>query len=227
MIKRSRPTWAEVEKMAQANRRLEKEHDQLNNYTLNFFRQWAELDNAMGALLYELLHIQPRSSRLAYAIYFSPTSAEARSDIVSNVIAQFVQENADHGKGELKELEAHWLTIKRTLRKTRIFRNKIAHGSPIRIAMGNRTHIRLMSPAFDVIRVGSALKKRQIPGITAKDVEKALNQIIKQIILVDDVNRLIVAFHAGENDALPEMFLELEGHLKALEQIRIDANRDW
>jgi hypothetical protein len=219
MKRPKRLTPDELEKLAQQNREIEAEYVELNNYTLAFHRQWAELDNALGALLYEILHLP--DSHIAYAIYFSPTSAEARAEIVSNALLQLVRENDDLGKPRTnwKKLNLHWVAISETLSAIRNFRNKVAHGSAQRLVIGKKTHLRLMSPAFDVIRVGRTIDRKQVPGLTAHDIQTAVSKTRFAVTMVDFTNKAIVALRDNDTLALLGIFSELEANLKALRSL--------
>jgi hypothetical protein len=165
MNKPKRLTPDELEKLAQQNREVKTEYVELNNY--------------------EILHLP--TSHITYAIYFSPTSAEARADIVSNALLQLVRENDDLDTPETnwKTLAAHWASIAEALSSIRNFRNKVAHGSAQQLAIGKKTHLRLMSPAFDVIRVSRTIDRKQVPGLTARDIQIAVSKTRLAVATVD------------------------------------------
>ncbi len=183
--------------------RLDREHEKLRGAIVAHQRGWAELEIALSALLYEVLRIEPRSSHVAYALYYSPTSLEARTELVHNALSQLFAENVG-----LAPLESLWKLTHRKIGGARTIRNTVAHGTPHTLSIGGKSYARLTSPAFDVIRVGRIVSKGQIPGISAQDLVTAVARVAQLMECVDDVNRAIVAFRDS-----PSTF---EEHLRLL-----------
>jgi hypothetical protein len=73
---------------------LDREHEELRGASLAHQRAWAELELALSTLLYEVLRLEPHSSRVAYALYCSPTGFEARTQLLHNALSQLIVENA-------------------------------------------------------------------------------------------------------------------------------------
>jgi len=168
---------------------LEREHERLRGAILGHQRAWAELEIALSALLYEVLRLEPRSSHVAYSLYYSPTSLEARTELVHNALSQFLAENTG-----LAALAPLWTLMYRRIGRARRIRNAVAHGTPHTLNIKGKNYARLTSPAFDVIRVGRIISKGQIPGITAEDLVDAIKRVARITECVDDANRAIVAF---------------------------------
>ena len=168
---------------------IDREHEQLKAAILAHQRGWAELELALSALLYEVLRIEPRSSHIAYAIYYSPTSLEARTELVYNALSQLIAEN----KG-LAAIEPLWKLIHKSICRARKVRNVVAHGTPHTLSIQGKNYARLTSPAFDVLRVGRIILRGQIPGIAAPDLFAAAKKLTYLMECVDDVNRAITAF---------------------------------
>jgi hypothetical protein len=200
------PTESEWQKIHQQQMHLAREHEAIRNNVSLFNAVFSELELALGALLYVIINI-PRS-RLAYAIYFSPTGFEARLGIVDNSLKQIAFEN-----DELKDLLPLWDRVFRKVNKAREIRNTISHSSPQNLIINGRSYARLTAPAFDVIRLGRKIAERQIPGLTASDVKEAVQTARFAQDRVDEVNRLLTAFH-GDRPTMAKRFRELEAGLQ-------------
>src|SRR5262245_6351507 len=175
------PPGDDVKRMSAESARNEKEHEKLNGAILTHHRGWVQLELALSALLYEILRVEPRSSHLAYAIYYSPTGFEARAAQVNNALIQLISENAS-----LAALEPRWSSLDRKINKARTMRNIVAHGAPNNLVLRGKTHVRLTSPAFDVIRMGRVVLKGQIPGIGVGDLITAVERLPRLIECIDD-----------------------------------------
>lgn len=198
------PTPDDVRRLVAEHEQVEREHEKLRGAILAHRRCWAELEIALGALLYEVLRIEPRSSHIAYALYYSPTSTEARTELVHNALSQLITARAG-----LEAIAPLWTLIYRKIGRARTIRNEVAHGTPHTLNIRGKSYARLTSPAFDVLRVGRIVSKGQIPGIAAHDLADAVTRVAHLMECVDDVNRAIVAFHDN-----PSTF---EGQLRVLE----------
>jgi hypothetical protein len=192
-----------MKRMMVAHELLERDHEKLRGAIVAHQRGWAELEIALSALLYEVLRVEPRSSHVAYALYYSPTSLEARTELVHNALIQLIAENPG-----LTAIAPLWASTYRKIRRARTIRNAVAHGTPHTLSINSKSYARLTSPAFDVIRVGRTASKGQIPGIAAQDLVDAVTRVARLMECVDDTNRAIVAFRDN-----PSAF---EEHLRSL-----------
>ncbi len=183
------PDHEEIRRLRAEHDALDREHEKLRAAIVAHQRGWAELEIALSALLYEVLRIEPRSSHIAYAIYYSPTSLEARTELVHNTLNQLIVEN-----GGLATIEPLWASIYKKIGKARAVRNAVAHGTPHTLNIQGKNYARLTSPAFDVLRVGRIISKGQIPGVAAQALVDAVKRVAHLMECVDDVNRAIVAF---------------------------------
>lgn len=66
-------------------KKVDNELEALKNAIWSFNQTFHEFELALSSLLYVALRIEPLSSQVAYAIYYSPTSFDARTEIVDNV----------------------------------------------------------------------------------------------------------------------------------------------
>lgn len=202
------PSPEEIEERHKAWLRVEADHKLIAAGIVQFNRWFAQLETALSALLYVLLN-KP-ASQVAYAIYFSPTSFEARVTIVENTLIQIASEN-----DKLAPLTKMWKTASFYIQKVRRLRNAIAHGTPTTVMAFDKPHARFTAPAFDIIRIGRIMANRQIPGLTHHDIEQGYKRVLLLHEIVDGFNRAVSAFHEG-NPALPEKFAELERSLTRL-----------
>jgi hypothetical protein len=185
--------------------RIDKEHAEIRNAADIFNQRFTHLELSLSALLYSILNLQ--NSRLAYAIYYSPTSFDARAELVGNCILQIASENK-----QLEEIGGLWNGVDIRLQQVRRLRNALAHGAPITLSINNKRHVRFTAPAFDVIRVGRKIDKRQIPGLTISDISGAASRLVWLSEAIDHFNRLIAEFYDG-NPSLLEKFGRLKRHL--------------
>lgn len=205
-------TEKEIKKQGREQKKLEQEHEKLRNALELFRTRFSELEIALSTLLYEVLHLNNRNSKVPYALYYSPTSFHARVELVENAVVQLSLEN-----DELKQLPKLWETISRKLHQARNVRNAISHAAPNTLVINNKRHARMTSPAFDVLRVGRTISKRQIPGLTAKNIVDGNKNLKLLHHSADAVNRVVGAFHAKAPKALREKFRELRASLKKLD----------
>jgi hypothetical protein len=82
------PSREEIKALHREYESNERELRELDNAILVHMKAWAELETALSALFYETLHIEPRSSRIPYVIYYSPDGFDARQKIVDKVLRQ-------------------------------------------------------------------------------------------------------------------------------------------
>jgi hypothetical protein len=207
-----------TDKQRQQMRREEEaqsaEFHELRNLMLNHFHVWSQLEMALSALLYVLLNIQPKSSHIAYAIYYSPSGFEARRKIIDDAVIQFIKENPD-----IESLRNHWNDINRYLGLARNKRNIVAHGSPLKLTIRGKNYIRLAPPAFDVLRIWNKTTAGTIPGLSTKNLSDAICQVQQLQECVDSVNKFIDAFQENDSESLKERFLLLEANLKKIHNL--------
>jgi len=194
----------DLQSIQQTHKRIEREHAAIQQAVTRFNQQFAQLETALSALLY--VAVNRPDSQLAYALYYSPAGFDARVNLVQNAIIQIASEN----KNALGSLSTPW--VQSPLRKlvcridgTRHLRNAIAHSAHNTLHVGGRSHARLTAPAFDVIRVGRKLEDRQIPGLTANDINDGVTKAGWLIDRIDRLNRVLSAFYNGD-PSLPEKF---------------------
>ena len=203
------PTEQEHRRFAAMNKAAEKEHERIRRNVTQFTIAFSGLETALSALLYAMLNIQ--KSQIAYAIYYSPTSFDARAELVGNALIQLATENKP-----LADLLEIWTTISDSIRQARNLRNAIAHSSPLTHSINGKLHARLSPPAFDVIRIGRRLAKRQIPGLSAHDIWEGIKKVRALDECVDCVNRLVAEFHDG-NPSLQKRYDALKRGLTKLD----------
>lgn len=201
------PSEEELAQIRRDHERIEREHMAIRDAVVAFNSKFAALETALSALLYSILNLA--NSKLAYAIYYSPTSFDARATLVENCIIQIASEQAP-----LAEIPALWKKIVKKINRARNLRNALAHGAQTTLMVNNKPHARFTAPAFDVIRIGRVLSERQIPGLTANDISAGRKNLIWLIDAADCVNRLIGEFHSG-NPSLLEKYRLLNVHLQA------------
>ena len=93
---------------------------------------------SLSGLLYEVLHLPNKGSRLANVIYFSPTSLGARTTLVNDAVLQLIEED-EKGLGDLRTL---WAAVFTNMRPERETRSAVAHGSPVSLSVRGKKELR-------------------------------------------------------------------------------------
>lgn len=200
-------TAAEIQQQEQRRTKIEADHEAIRNAVSAFNNAFMHVETSLSALLYSCLGIS--KSNVAYAIYYSPTSFDARCEIVENAVIELALENES-----LKELIELWKDVGEALNKTRRLRNAVAHNSPNTLMIRNKAHARLTSPPFDAIRVGRPIALGQIPGLTSNEIRAGTKTALWTMGRLDEVNRVFAAFHDTGNPTLPEKLSALKRGLR-------------
>lgn len=194
-------------------RRIEREQQEiaagdaaLDAAIVDFLKSWSNLETSLSTLLYEALDIRPRSSRVAYAIYYSAHGFEARLKLLTEVFDQLAAE-----QNELRTLPSIWLAASRQMAEFHETRDLVAHGARIILAIESRNVVRLTSPAHDAKRAGRADPRGPAFGGSAGDIFDAARRVTLLQGQIDRINRLFTAFHGGEKPALQRLLDELAG----------------
>ncbi len=206
-----RPLTEAERKLSAAEHEVhQREHATLNNAVLAVYRGWSELELALSGLVYEVLHLPNKGSRLPNVIYFSPTSLDARTTLVSHVVLQLIEED-EKGLGDLRAL---WAKVSKKMKTARETRNAVAHGAPVLLHIRGKKYVRWTSPSFDHIRVGRHINKGEIPGVSADELSQSVKLLHHLMECVDDVNRVVVAYRDTPS-AFQEKLLVLRERLQA------------
>jgi hypothetical protein len=201
------PTAEEFRKFEEMMHEDGVERMRIQNNVMQFHGAFSSLETALSTLLASILNIT--GSQLSYAIYYSPTSFDARAEIVNNALIQIATEQK-----HLADLLQHWKKIDEKIQEVRRLRNAIAHSSLLTFGSAKgKLYTRLSPPAFDVIRVGRKRANKQIPGLTSDDVWQGTKKTRWLSERIDDVSRLVFEFHDG-NPSLREKYAQLEADLK-------------
>jgi hypothetical protein len=168
--------------------KLGKEHEAIKASMHRFNNGFAELESALSGLLHTILNVQ--NSLVAYAIYHSPTSFDARCQIVENALIQIASE-----KKEIQDILEPWKGISKKIDKMRNLRNFLSHGVQQSLTIRGKTHARFSPLAFDVIRMGRKVASGEIPGLSANQISDGINTLLLCRDNVDAVIKIIAAYH--------------------------------
>lgn len=181
------------------------ENQQLRNLTLSYLGQWAELETACSTLFYVIVNSGPKSSKIAYAIYYALGGFDARIGVLNQSILQLFEETP-----ELQCAAKYWSAIFSELKTVKGVRNKVAHGTILTINSGGRQITRLTAPPFDPINIGRPLAKRPEVGLSPDQLARHLNCLPLAYNALDGMNRLIAEFREFGQGPLPQRLAELE-----------------
>jgi hypothetical protein len=84
-------TEEDIQRDKEDQERVEREIPQLLTLVQRHNQAWTELETALSGLLYMALNIQPKSSYIAYAIYYGLPGFGVRQTVVSNSIKQLIK----------------------------------------------------------------------------------------------------------------------------------------
>lgn len=203
------PTEEKQRQLLQDEERIESERLDLQRAVWAFNQQFSQLEIALSALLYEAINVNPKSSHLAYAVYYSPDGFRGRYQLVDNVIKQLIHEN-----DVLSDLGPLWNQIVNSFVSIGRTRNKLAHGMPITLAIRGKNYVRFTDPVFNTNKVGQVIDRGQVPGLTSSDINTGARKAYELQDRVDEVNRVIDAFHRGAQQPLRERLAQLESNLQ-------------
>jgi hypothetical protein len=198
---------------------MESEQEALKDAVHLFQSDFGRLEVALANLLHAVLNAG--SSRIPYAIYYSPNSFDARTEIVSNALTELASE-----MNVLQRLlkPQRWPFVEYRIGKIRNMRNSIAHGSAQVMVIGDKTYVRWIPPAHDAIRVGRLVTKGQVPGLQPHDIERSRRPFVALILVLETLNLFIREAH-NDGFALRDKYRELEERLRAFRSLFPDAQK--
>jgi len=199
------PSTTEMRRMEREQQEITADGEALDAAIVHFLKSWSNLETSLSTLLYEVLDIRPRSSRLAYAIYYSAPGFEARLKLLTEVFEQLATEQR-----ELEEFPAIWQAASRQLVTFRETRNLVAHGARIILAVDGRNAVRLTSAAHDAKRAGRPDPRGTAHGGSASDIIDAANRVALLQIEIDRINKLFTSLHNQELPAFHRLLAELQ-----------------
>lgn len=180
------------------------ENQQLRNLTLAYLKQWAELETACSTLFYVIVNSEPKSSKIAYAIYYALGGFDARIGVLNQSMLQLFEENP-----KLRCATKSWGSIYDELKTVKGVRNKVAHGTILTIHSGGRQITRLTAPPFDPINIGRPLTKGPEVGLAPDQLTRHLRCLPIAVNALDGMNSLIADFREFGEGPLPQRLAEL------------------
>lgn len=199
------PSTTEMRRMAREQQELLAEGAAMDAAIVYFLKAWSNLETSLSTLLYEALDIRPRSSRVAYAIYYSAPGFEARLRLLTEVFEQLATEQI-----ELRDFPAIWQRACQQMRMFRETRDLVAHGARIVLAIEGRNAVRLTSPAHDAKRAGRADPRGPAFGGSADDITDDANRVAILQGDIDRINRLFTQLHSREITSFQRLLGELQ-----------------
>ena len=198
------PSTTEMRRMEREQQEIAADAKAMDAAIVHFLKSWSNLETSLSTLLYEALDIKPRSSRVAYAIYYSAPGFDARLRLLTEVFAQLAAEQS-----ELADFPAIWQAVSRRMTDFREIRNLVAHGARIVLAIDGRNAVRLTSPAHDAKRAGRPDPRGPAHGGSASDIIDAANRVASLQADIDHINKLFTRLHNRELPAFQHQLAEL------------------
>jgi hypothetical protein len=193
--------------------RLAAEHASLREALATITLQWSHVENKFAEVLQNVLGSpEPRGmpGLLASAIYFAPTGAEVRINIVDAAFLTLAEMSPYH-----ERIIHAWQHVIDRATKTRRVRNTVAHGMITTVGRGSgRNHIRLTAPMLDFRRIGGAIAKNQLPGLSSHDIMQSAQKMVDLYNALNQCSEIASALRAGNATTLLEILAQLEADLK-------------
>lgn len=199
------PSTTEMRRMEREQQELQAEGTAMDAAIVYFLKAWSNLETSLSTLLYEALDIRPRSSRVAYAIYYSAPGFEARLRLLTEVFEQLAAEQI-----ELRDFPAIWQRVCEQMRMFRETRDLVAHGARIVLAVEGRNAVRLTSPAHDAKRAGRTDPRGPAFGGSADDITDDADRVAVLQGDIDRINRLFTRLHNREIASFQRLLGELQ-----------------
>jgi len=186
--------------------RLKEESDELHRQTNVFFSLWSALESNLALLLCEILNIDYQKSKIGFAVYYSPTSFDARQTIVGNCLTNYIRESKN-----LDELQPLWERLNDRISRLRRKRNTIAHGSIGLVYYGAKNYMRILLPMFDFR--DKEITANSIPGLSINDMKNVIRNLGLAIQCVEKFT-LLVGYHQLGRSTWRKILAELQGYLR-------------
>ncbi|NKE71906.1 hypothetical protein [Candidatus Manganitrophus noduliformans] len=194
----------DIESSAEQLEKASLENKRLWNATAAITFAWANIENSMIMLLEKILN-ENRTSSVSYAsaIYFAPSNIETRFKIVDRALEEFIYH---HG---LVGLADEWKACLKTLDNLKRTRNKVAHGHISSIHKNGKTYYRLTSPLFNMQEARATYKNKQIPGLSANDLENSLKATFEINQRIREFTKLVEFIQMGDLPSYGRKLAEL------------------
>ncbi|HVJ42985.1 MAG TPA: hypothetical protein VM639_15885 [Dongiaceae bacterium] len=198
------PSTTEMRRMEREQQEISADGTAMDAAIVHFLKAWSNLETSLSTLLYEALDIRPRSSRVAYAIYYSAPGFEARLRLLTEVFEQLAAEQI-----ELRDFPTLWQRIRQQMQMFREPRDLVAHGARIVLAIDGRNAVRLTSPAHDARRAGRTDPRGAAYGGSAADITGAADRVAVLQLDIDRLNRLFTMLNNRELTGFQRLLGEL------------------
>jgi len=167
---------------------------------------WADLENASVLILRTMMG---DSGYLASPIYFAANNLETRLRIIDAAFRRFLE-----GHSRETEILEIWGQLQNAVNRQKDVRNKIAHGEMITHIRGDgRRYIRLTASLLDHERFRESRRRKQLPGMSAHDIEKSTATIDALKERLQIVFRLSRALMSENEEALSGILAQLRADL--------------
>lgn len=166
---------------------------------------WAELENGLAHLLNILISTEPnrRNFAMASAIFFAPTSLEARISIASSAFGVWADQTS-----KFSELRQAWKRVMRRINNNKGTRNTIAHGQIVQIHRNQKVKYRVTPPVLDP-RFHNLVSTGKPIGLGAHEIQQSAKAVSEIIKIIKTLSNLADLWQRGEQQAFERTYLEL------------------
>lgn len=181
------------------------EIDDLKHAISEFHSAWTLLENQLSNLLNAILGYDKTKTRMAFAVFYAPTSMETQLTLLDDCLNLLVREHAY----DLRII-AIWSAISDRIVKCKKDRNFIAHSSIHVFKDGEEKFARLTSPITNITSWSKApTAHRSWPGYGTRELNAKHQRVIGVSDMVLEYAQFIYALTANDGTS-QEKFQKLE-----------------
>lgn len=197
----------EIKKIHKQFEKNSEEYKKLGELVIAFMNKWHELELSLCSLFYQIINPNPKAVNLAHTIYFTQQGFGTRTNLIKNVVDQFLKDNEDlcELKAPFKKLFDRLETIKKT-------RDTIAHGHIYALNANGMSDVKIRAPAFDILRVNNKINDQRLPGISSSDLSRDIIKTSTTADLVDTFNQIIKSFYEEfiDHNAIKDLITKIQ-----------------
>lgn len=192
---------------------LTEEHEEMLKNVSILTLSWAHVENALVILFSKIIRDPPAA--LASAIYFSPSSLEARFKIVKSALSVVIR-----GHPRAERISSFWNTTVNKFGHLKYTRNFVAHGQITTHHYRGRNRLRLTAPMFQFAPFEESFEKRQAPGMSSGDLKKSTTAVRTLTKRITAMTSIVTHLRDQTDEALVERLLEAENQFRSEESHR-------
>lgn len=198
--------------------RLIEETAALRNAIVNITLAWSGVETSLALVLKACAEPQGTGD-IAFAIFYSLASADARLGVVDAAFTTLIQKSPHED-----DILSVWKPLTDSINKRKRVRNAVAHGQIVTSCIHGKNHVRLAPQIFDWKRMIPRTRIRQPVGLKAADIDHCTSVMGKISNIIPRFGGIADHIHKGEHASLPGIIQQLRDHLKTIEAPKGDLS---